>query len=181
MEISTLRHRTGSCRFSLVPAFVAAALALAVGGLSGVALAQEDPLAYRLEIYVVSHVTREDGTREERYTETSEARPGQTVEYRIFVENVSDMTLPAGVVQIRLPVPEGTEYVPNSATPSSDRVLTEFSADRGMTFSEPPVLVGDDEQRRVAEPTAYEEIRWTFFVELEPGQEETLVYRVIVR
>ncbi len=143
--------------------------------------AQDDPLAYRLEIFVVSHVTRDDGTREERYTEASEARPGQMVEYRIFVENVSDTTLPAGLVQIRLPVPEGTEYVPNSATPSSDRVLTEFSADRGRSFSEPPVLIGGDENRSVADPTTYEEIRWTFFVELEPGQEETLVYRVIVR
>ena len=144
-------------------------------------IAQDDPLAYRLEIFVVSHVTRDDGTREERYTEASEARPGQMVEYRIFVTNVSDTTLPAGLVQIRLPVPEGTEYVPNSATPSSDRVLTEFSADRGRSFSEPPVLIGDDENRSTAEPSSYEEIRWTFFVELEPGQEEALVYRVIVR
>ena len=143
--------------------------------------AQADPLAYRLEIFVVSHVTRDDGTREERYTEASEARPGQMVEYRIFVQNVSDTTLPAGLVQIRLPVPEGTEYVPNSATPSSDRLLTEFSADRGRSFSEPPVLIGDEELRSVADPSTYEEIRWTFFVELEPGQEEALVYRVIVR
>ena len=164
--------------------FLGRRLVLALGALAllaSAALAQDDPLAYRLEIYVVSHVTRDDGTREERYTETTEARPGQMVEYRIFVENVSETTLPAGVVQIRLPVPEGTEFVPNSATPTSDRVLTEFSADGGRTFSEPPVLIGDDEQRRVAEPSDYDEIRWTFFVELEPGQEETLVYRVIVR
>ena len=164
--------------------FLGRRLVLALGALAllaSAALAQDDPLAYRLEIYVVSHVTRDDGTREERYTETTEARPGQMVEYRVFVENVSETTLPAGVVQIRLPVPEGTEFVPNSATPTSDRVLTEFSADGGRTFSEPPVLIGDDEQRRVAEPSDYDEIRWTFFVELEPGQEETLVYRVIVR
>lgn len=158
---------------------LAALLALTL--LAGHAVAQDDPLAYRLEIYVVSHVTRDDGTREERYTESSEARPGQTVEYRIFIQNVSGTTLPAGLVQIRLPVPEGTEYVANSATPSSDRVLTEFSADRGVTFSEPPVLVGDGDQRRTAEPSSYDEIRWTFFVELEPEQEEVLVYRVIVR
>jgi uncharacterized repeat protein (TIGR01451 family) len=157
--------------------------------LAGVAFAEadapraapDDPLAYRLEIYVVSHVTRDDGTREERYTEASEARPGQMVEYRIFVTNVSETTLPAGLVQVRLPVPEGTEYVPNSATPSSDRLLTEFSADRGRTFSEPPVLIGNEERRSVADPTTYDEIRWTFFIELEPDQEETLVYRVIVR
>jgi uncharacterized repeat protein (TIGR01451 family) len=142
---------------------------------------QDDPLAYRLEIYVVSFVTRDDGTREERYTESTEARPGQMVEYRIFVENVSETTLPAGLVQIRLPVPEGTEYVANSATPSTERVLTEFSADRGRNFSEPPVLIGNGDTRSIADPTSYDEIRWTFFIELEPGQEEVLVYRVIVR
>ena len=159
----------------------ATALVVAFALLLGHGLAQGDPLAYRLEIYVVSHVTRDDGTREERYTESAEARPGQTVEYRVFIQNVSETTLPEGLVQIRLPIPEGTEYVANSATPSSDRLLTEFSADRGVTFSEPPVLVGDGEQRRSAEPSSYDEIRWTFFVELEPGQEELLVYRVIVR
>ena len=174
METPTRRARSWLDR-RLVLALAAFAL------LASAAVAQDDPLSYRLEIFVVSHVTRDDGTREERYTETTEARPGQMVEYRIFVENVSETTLPAGVVQIRLPVPEGTEYVPNSATPSSDRVLTEYSADRGRTFSEPPVLIGDDDQRRVAEPSSYDEIRWTFFVELEPNQEETLVYRVIVR
>ncbi len=157
------------------------ALLSAATVLTGAAFAQDDPLAYRLEIFVVSHVTRDDGTREERYTESTEARPGQMVEYRIFVTNVSDTTLPAGLVQVRLPIPEGTEYVPNSATASSDRLLTEFSADRGRTFSEPPVLIGNGDSRRVAEPTSYEEIRWTFFVELEPGQEEALAYRVIVR
>ena len=157
------------------------ALLISLALVTGLAVAQDDALSYRLEIFVVSHVTRDDGTREERYTEATEARPGQTVEYRIFVKNVSGTTLPAGLVQIRLPIPEGTEYVGNSATPSSDRLLTEFSADRGLTFSEPPVIIGDDEQRRVAEPSSYDEIRWTFFVELEPEQEETLVYRVIVR
>lgn len=159
----------------------AAALVMTLALLLGHGLAQDDPLSYRLEIFVVSHVTRDDGTREERYVESSEARPGQTVEYRVFIQNVSDTTLPAGLVQIRLPIPEGTEYVANSATPSSDRVLTEYSADRGVTFSEPPVIVGDGETRRTAEPSSYDEIRWTFFVELEPGQEELLVYRVIVR
>jgi len=158
-----------------------AALLVALALVANFGLAQGDPLAYRIEIYVVSHVTRDDGTREERYTQSSEARPGQTVEYRVFIENVSDTTLPAGLVQIRLPIPEGTEYVANSATPSSERLLTEFSADRGATFSEPPVIIGSDDQRRTAEPSSYDEIRWTFFIELEPGQEETLVYRVIVR
>ncbi len=191
-----MEHTTRGVRFNWAWGMIVALLVAAV--LSGAAFAQDDsvtdgpdqrpatdaqadPLAYRLEIYVVSFITRDDGTREERYTESTEARPGQMVEYRIFVENVSETTLPAGLVQIRLPIPEGTEYVPNSATPSSDRLLTEFSADRGRTFAEPPVLIGNGDMRTIADPTSYDEIRWTFFIELEPGQEEALAYRVIVR
>ena len=140
-----------------------------------------DPVSIRLEIYVVSQVTRDDGTREERFAEATEARPGQTVEYRLLVTNVSDETLPAGIVVVTGPVPEGTQFVPNSATPSSDDILTEFSADDGRTFSEPPIIVGSGENRSVADPTAYDAIRWTVLVDLEPDQELPLVYRVTVR
>jgi uncharacterized repeat protein (TIGR01451 family) len=140
-----------------------------------------EPVSISLEIYVVSQITRDDGTREERFAEATEARPGQTVEYRLFVRNVSQETLPAGIVVVTGPVPEGTQYVPNSATPSSDDVLTEFSADGAGTFSEPPVIVTRDDTRSVADPTAYDTIRWTVLVDLEPDQEIPLVYRVIVR
>lgn len=140
-----------------------------------------DPVAIRLEIYVVSQVTRDDGTREERFSEATEARPGQTVEYRLIVENVSDETLPAGIVVVTGPVPEGTQFVPSSATPSSEELLTEFSADRGRTFSEPPVIIGSGDNRSVADPTSYDTVRWTVLVDLEPEQEIPLVYRVIVR
>jgi uncharacterized repeat protein (TIGR01451 family) len=140
-----------------------------------------DPVSIRLEIYVVSHVTRDDGTREERFAEATEARPGQTVEYRLLVTNVSDETLPAGIVVVTGPVPEGTQFVPNSATPTSDEVLTEYSADGGRTYAEPPVIVGTGENRSVADPTTYDAIRWTVLVDLEPDQEIPLVYRVVVR
>jgi uncharacterized repeat protein (TIGR01451 family) len=140
-----------------------------------------DPVSIRLEIYVVSHVTRDDGTREERFAEATEARPGQTVEYRLLVTNVSEETLPAGIVVVTGPVPEGTQFVPNSATPTSDDVLTEYSADGGRTYAEPPVIVGTGENRSVADPTTYDAIRWTVLVDLEPDQEIPLVYRVVVR
>lgn len=147
----------------------------------GAAPGAANPIDIRLEIYVVSLVTRDDGTREERFAQTTEARPGQTVEYRLFVANVSEQTLPAGIVTVLGPVPEGTEYVPNSATASSDDLLTEFSADRGRTFSEPPIIVGTGENRTVADPTDYDTVRWTVLVDLEPEAEVPLVYRVIVR
>jgi uncharacterized repeat protein (TIGR01451 family) len=168
---------------SLQRARAAALIATAV--LAGTVLAQDappaDPVAIRLEIFVVSVVTRDDGTREERFSEASEARPGQTVEYRLFVENVVDYSMPAGTVVVTGPVPEGTQFVPDSATPSSELILTEFSADRGLTFSEPPVIVGVGDMRSVADPVSYDAVRWTLLYDLEPGQEQPLVYRVIVR
>lgn len=148
---------------------------------AGPALAQSpsNPISFRSEIYVVSQVTAEDGSKEERFTAATSAIPGQTVEYRIFATNVGETTLPAGVVQIYGPVQDGMTYVANSATPSSERVLTEFSVD-GTEFSEPPVLVGVGASRRVAEASEYTTIRWTLLVPMEPGQEVPFIYRVII-
>jgi uncharacterized repeat protein (TIGR01451 family) len=159
----------------LVPVLIAALLA-------GPALAQSaNPVLVGMEIYIVSQVTRDDGTREDRFTQATEARPGQTVEYRLLVRNVSEETLPPGIVVITAPVPEGTEYVPNSATPGTEVLLTEYSADDGSTFAETNVFIGSGSQRTIADPTAYTTVRWTVLQEMEPGAELTLVYRVVVR
>ena len=140
-----------------------------------------NPVAIELQVYVVSQVTRDDGTREERFTEATEARPGQVVEYRLVVRNGGDETLPAGIVVVTGPVPEGTQFVAFSATPSDEGLLTEFSADRGTTFYESNVFVGQGDQRRIADPESYDAVRWTLLEEFEPAQELTLVYRVTVR
>jgi len=157
------------------------ALAAALAVIVGLALAQTptNPITFRSEIYIVSQVTAEDGSREERFTAATSAIPGQVVEYRIFATNAGETTLPAGRVQIFGPVQEGMSYVANSATPSSDRVLTEFSVD-GETFADGPVLVGTGDARRVADPSEYTMIRWTLLVPMEPGQEEPFVYRVMI-
>ncbi len=154
--------------------------------LAGVALAQNNPVSYRLESYVVSQVTGDDGSQEETFTEADSARPGQVVEYRLFVENVGDTTLPPGTVVVTGPVPEGTSYVDASATPTSDRVLTEFTAD-GETYGEAPLIVtsgtggGTGGERTAVAPEDYTAVRWTLKQPLEPGQEEPFVYRVTVQ
>lgn len=156
---------------------VAAVLAVLVG--LALAQAPSNPITFRSEIYVVSQVTADDGSREERFTSATSAIPGQVVEYRIFATNSGETTLPAGRVQIFGPVHDGMSYVANSATPSSDRVLTEFSVD-GTNFSDGPVLVGEGSDRRVADPDEYTTIRWTLLVPMEPGQEEPFIYRVMI-
>lgn len=164
-------------------AAVGVAPALAQGGSSQTGSEQSatsNPIQIRTEIYVVSEVTNSDGSKSEKLTKADTARPGQIVEYRLFAKNVSNTTLPAGVVQISSPVPTGMQYVPNSATPSTDTLLTEFSADGGTTFSKPPVLIGTGSARKVAEPTSYTTVRWTVLAPMEPGQELPFFYRVKV-
>jgi uncharacterized repeat protein (TIGR01451 family) len=155
---------------------LALAMLLSLG--FGLALGQDaadNPVEVRLEIFLVSEV---QGT--EQFRPATTARPGQTVEYRLTAVNRSDETLPQGIVEIIGPIPDRTTFVPNSATPSSERLLTEYSADGGQNYSEEPVLIGEEPNRRVAEPASYDSIRWTLLVPMEPGQEEAFFYRVIV-
>lgn len=171
--------------------FVSALLLIAT--VFGLAWAQEDdedasvaddqPVEVRYEIFIVSEVTNEEGEREERFTEASSARPGQTVEYRVFATNTDETTLPASLVTVVGPIPEGTEFVPGSATPSSERILTEFSADGGESFDEPPLLSGssDDDDRSTVPPEEYDAVRWTLLEPMEPDQEEAFFYRVVVQ
>ena len=153
---------------------------LLVAVILAAAYAQDTPVDVRYQIYVVSEVTTDGGVAEERFSEATMARPGQVVEYRLFAVNVGETTLPAGTVLIIGPVPEGTTFVEGSATPSSDRVLTEYSGDEGVTYSEPPVLVTRNDVTALVEAEDYTAVRWTLLMPLEPGAEEALRYRVVI-
>jgi len=169
---------------------IAAAL-LAAWVLTGVGLAQADAITFDVEIVRVDLVRGEDGDVVERFVPVQEAIPGEVIEYRVTAINEGDVIYRPGTVVVTLPIGEGLAYLEGSATPSSDRVVTEFSADGGVTYAEPPVLVassgdeasegeGAEPATRVADPAQYDHIRWTFSVPFEPGQGETLVYRVEV-
>jgi uncharacterized repeat protein (TIGR01451 family) len=149
-------------------------------------LAQNEPISVKLEAYIVSTITKEDGTTEEQFTEAKEARPGQVVEYRVVVTNVSDETLPASNAIITGPIPATTAYIADSATPSSESATLEFSADGGQTFSVPPIMikVKNDQGEEVeveATPDQYTAARWTILQVLEPKQEIIFKYRVTVK
>ena len=133
--------------------------------------AQDNPVSVRIEAYIVSQVTADDGSVTERFSESTTARPGQVVEYRVFATNGDATTLPAESVSVLGPIPDSSTYVDGSATPTSDGVRTEFSLD-GEAFSATPETAEG--------PTAYRAIRWTLLIPLEPGQEERFVYRVTI-
>ena len=154
---------------------------LAALWLASPALAQADePVAIRVEIYVVSEVPTDGGGTSEQYTEATQARPGQVVEYRLFAVNQGDTTLPAGTVVLTGPVPDGTRFVPTSATPSSERILTEYTGPGADGFSEPPVLAGSNGATQAIDPSDYSAVRWTLLEPMAPGQEEAFFYRVVV-
>lgn len=150
---------------------VALVLSLGLAGMWGVAWAQDNPIRVGIEAYIVSQVTAEDGSITERFSESTTARPGQVVEYRVSATNTDETTLPAESVSVLGPIPESATYVDGSATPTSERVRTEFSLD-GETFAAAPETTEG--------PSAYGVIRWTLLVPLEPGQEERFVYRVTI-
>ena len=185
------RHAARSARHRWIAGLVLAALFLLAAAPH--ALAQDDadveaePVAIRIEIYIVNEVPTEGGGTSEQYVEATSARPGQVVEYRLFAVNRGNTTLPGGTVILTGPVPDGTRFVPNSATPGSDRIVTEFTGpgatdpDTGQPiFSEPPVLATEDGETSAIDPTAYTAVRWTLLEPMAPGQEEAFFYRVVI-
>ena len=133
--------------------------------------AQDNPVSVRIEAYIVSQVTAEDGSVTERFSESTTARPGQVVEYRVFATNDDATTLPAKSVSVLGPVPDGSTYVDGSATATSEQVRTEFSLD-GQDFNQTPETTEG--------ASAYRAIKWTLLTPLEPGQEERFIYRVTI-
>lgn len=150
-----------------------------------IAAAQQGPgpVEVMLDSYLVTVVTLEDGSTEERFEANEQAFPGQILEYRLDVSNVSDEALPPTGVTIVGPIPDGTSFVAASATLDPDRFRFEASIDAGNTFVEPPVIItvtndAGEEEQVVVDPTAYQAIRWTILEALEPGTSVNLIYRV---
>ena len=133
-----------------------------------------NPVIVTLKTFLVNKI---DGV--ESFKESSTARPGQIVEYRLDIQNKGDEVLPAGIVSIVGPILEGTSYVLNSATPSSDQVLTEFSTDT-VNFSVAPVLIGTGSSRREATAEEFKSVRWTILEDMAPGKKYNFVYRVMM-
>lgn len=172
----TLMSRSTSFRIA------AAALFVLLSTLASAAFAQAEGIEFQVEIFRVDLVRDDDGEITERFVEVNEAVPGEEIEYRITTTNESDVIYRPGTVVVTLPIGEDLAYVEGSAGPSDDdRIVIEFSADGGDTFSTPPVLLEEDGERETADPEDYDHIRWTFGLPFEPGQEEILYYRVEVR
>ncbi len=155
--------------FAVVLGVVAtAALALGSANLTG------NIQAYRV---VVADKGVED------FLPAENARPSDTIEYRLVYTNSGDE--PIRNVLITDPIPIGTKMIHPSATqPKAGKV--EFSIDGGKNFQPWPVLIKkttEDGKETVVEatPDMVTHIRWALGDAIQPDGSITLTYRAVVK
>jgi uncharacterized repeat protein (TIGR01451 family) len=108
-------------------------------------------------------------------------QPGEEVIYTLNYVNSGTET--AKDVVISDPIPEGTAYIPGSASETGD---LGFSIDKGKSFKKPTLLTyeiksGDGKTvKKVAAPEEYTDIRWTI-ASVPAGGKGSVSFRVKVK
>ncbi len=123
--------------------------------------------------------TDEAGNRQVKRVAAAKVVPGDEVIYVIEFENTG--TEAAGNIVIRNPVPGHTRYKAGSAA-GTDTTIS-YSVDGGKTFDVPEnlVITGDDGSTRPANAADYTDVRWTYTRELQPGDQSSVEYRVVIK
>jgi len=156
------------------------ALFMLVLGLSvTMAFAAGGDLAGSLEAFRV--VVTDDGV--EDFLPADNARPNDTIEYRLTYTNTGDQ--PVQNIFITDPIPFGTEFVHPSAT----RLATgdvEYSIDGGKTYHAWPILVqktneSGEEETVEATPDMVTHVRWALSQPIQPKQGITVTYRAVIK
>jgi len=112
---------------------------------------------------------------------TKGVQPGEEIIYTLTYSNSG--TEAAKDVLISDPIPEGTAYIPGSASEAGE--LT-FSIDKGKTFKKPTLLTYEirdgsgKAQKKVAAPEEYTDIRWTI-PSVPAGGKGSVSFRVKVK
>lgn len=127
-------------------------------------------------------VVVEDGQKKTKIVPATEIAPGETIIYKLAFVNTGDEA--ATKVQINNPLPEGTVYLPDTA--SKEIAKPAFSIDGGKTYDQPQNLVVEKKQadgslvKREARPGEYTHIRW-IIERIATGEKGQLSYRVRVK
>ena len=160
--------------------------------LSGFVTAQvpklnDQPILISLESYLVQERENEAGQIQEWFEKVNEAKANQTIEIRLNVRSKAETPITAGTLLITMPILEGMQYIENSATPSSDLVMLEFSSDKEEfaenLFQTVKVTTAEEEtvEKRLPVPTEdYQALRWTVLNDFETDEELILFYRIQV-
>ncbi|PLY06792.1 MAG: hypothetical protein C0624_04085 [Desulfuromonas sp.] len=117
------------------------------------------------------------------YLATNEVEPGDTLRITLSYSNTGDET--ADDVKLDNPIPEGTEYIVDSATSVGVESLL-FSIDKGATYQSPTLLtyevsnVDGSIEKRIASAGEYTHIRW-MLSPVEAGSSGSVSFNVRVK
>ncbi len=118
-----------------------------------------------------------NGKKETKRVPVKSTLPGAEVIYTTTVTNSGDK--PAANVVVTNPIPEQTAYVGGSAAGVNTAIT--FSIDGGKAFTTADKLIVEkDGVERLALPSEYTHIRWTYKGELAAGQSSDVGFRTQV-
>lgn len=123
----------------------------------------------------------ENGQQVVKRVPAADILPGETVIYTIVFANTGDET--ATNMLIDDPIPDGTAYVPGSATEAGE---VTFSIDGGQTYKKPSLLTYEvtnpdgSKEKRVASPEQYTHVRWQI-PQIAAGAKGEVSFRVKVK
>ena len=123
-----------------------------------------------------------DGKEQKKQITASKFAPGDIIIYTISYNNAGNVTATNAVIDD--PVPEGTTYVTGSAAGAGTDIT--FSIDKGKTYQKPSYLLyevkgaGGKNEKRVASPDEYTNIRWTV-ASIPAGGKGEVAFRVRVK
>ena len=143
-------------------------IALAAACIGWIAPALAD-VALTTTVQKLEKVTAPDGTVSTRLAPAEKIVPGDEVRYTITFVNDGKQAVDAGTVVVTNPVPENTQYLPDSAFGSGTSIR--FSVDGGKSFgSANELTVVRDGIKVPATSADYTTIRWVFGPALAPGE-----------
>jgi len=149
-------------------------------GLPTLALAKpvvEVSMVVEKEVVVV-----EDGKEVTKRVAAEEIFPGEVLFYTITFKNSGDEMATNAI--LNNPVPEGTVYLPSTASEEIGNVS--FSIDGGETFKKPTLLTYEvtmpdgSKKQRTASPEQYTHIRWQV-EKIDVGQAGEISFQVRVK
>jgi uncharacterized repeat protein (TIGR01451 family) len=145
--------------------------------LSLVAFAKAEVIAKSIVEKEIDVMTPE-GKKVKQRVAVKGAAPGEEVMYTTTVTNGGDK--PAANVVVANPVPEHTAYIGGSAQGANTEIT--FSIDGGKVFAtSDKLIVKKDGVERLALPSEYTHIRWSYKVELAAGQSGEVGFKTQVK
>jgi hypothetical protein len=158
---------------------LSALLSLAVGGFSPALQAADGAIRLKSLAQVEREVVDKDGNKTLQRMPVQKAVPATEVIYTTTFENIT--AKPVGNIVINNPIPNDSEYKAGSAFGKVCDIV--FSADGGKRYATAAQLQiqGADGKERIARPSEYTHIRWTYKEQLAPGQSGEVGFRSVIK